>query len=161
MSAGISITLDVGALDQALFRLRPLAELDTAPLAEEIAALGESQTRRRITDEKTAPDGTPWPPNRAGTSILLETGQHLLANVASYSSAEEAVWGDSWEFAHIHQEGATITAQTAKALRFQLGGKTIHAKSVTIPAREFVGISVENAIEIDELVTDYLRRLLR
>ena len=75
------------------------------------------------------------------------------------SSADEAVWGAAWEFAHIHQEGAVITAKTAQALHFTVGGKSVHAKSVTIPARPFVGISAENAQEIEELVTDHFGRL--
>lgn len=159
MADGVRFTFDQRALEGALKAVGELVTFDGAPLMEAVASLGESQTRRRITDEKTAPDGTPWPPNAAGTSILFATGQHLLASVAFTSSADEAVWGASWEFAHVHQDGAVIEPKTAAALRFKLGDRTVHAKRVTIPARPFVGLSAENRAEITELVTDYFAAL--
>jgi len=152
----VSITVDSSDLDEALVRLRPLFDFEPAPLMDAIAALGESQTRRRIEVEKTGPDGTAWAPNRNGTSILRETGRHLLDSVASRSSATEAEWGASWEFAHVHQYGAVIEAKDAKALAFQIGGESVFAKRVTIPARPFVGVSAENEAEIRDLVTDFL-----
>lgn len=157
---GVSIAYDERALQAALNRLSVLVDFSGVTLMEEIAALGESQTRRRITDEKTGPDGTPWAPNLEGTSILQRTGQNLLASVAFDYSADEAIWGASWEFAHIHQEGATITPKTAAALRFKIGNRTVHAKSVTIPARPFVGLSADNLAEIDDLITDHFGRIL-
>lgn len=160
---GVSITVDEGTIEAALARLRPYVSFDPAPLMEEIAALGESQTRRRLTDEKTAPDGTAWKPNWAGTPTLTHTGQHLLQSLAFYSSAEEAVWGAAWEFAHVHQEGMVITPRYGQALKFWFvkGGHTSFAiaKSVTIPARPFVGLSAENRTEIEDLVSDHFGRL--
>lgn len=159
MTDGVSFTFDEQALEGALKAVGDLVTFDGAPLMEEIAALGESQTRRRISEEKTAPDGTAWAPNREGTSILLATGQNLLASVAFTFSAEEAVWGASWEYAHVHQEGAVITPKTAQALQFKIGGKTVHAKRVVIPARPFVGLSDANRAELLDLVTDHFGRL--
>ena len=160
MDVGVSIAYDERALQGALNRLGVLVDFSGVGLMEEIAALGESQTRRRITDEKTAPDGTPWVPNREGTSILQATGQNLLASVAFTYSEDEAVWGASWEYAHVHQEGAVITPKSAAALQFKIGGKTVHAKSVTIPARPFVGLSDDNRAEIEDLITDHFGRIM-
>lgn len=156
----VSIVIDASDMADAMQRLRPLLDFDAEELMTGIAALGESQTRRRITDEKTGPDGTPWPPNAAGTPILVATGQHLLASVAWRASATEAEWGASWEFAHVHQEGAVIVPKDAKALMFNLGGRMVAAKRVSIPARPFVGLSPDNEAEILELVTDFLGGLL-
>lgn len=153
MSFGI--TLDASDLDGALLKLRRWFDFEPSELMTSLAALGESQTRRRIAEEKTAPDGTPWKPNTQGTSILMQTGQHLLASVASFSSGTEAQWGAAWEWAHVHQEGMTIVPKSAEALVFKLGGHVVNAKKVTIPARPFVGISDENAREIVDVVTDY------
>ena len=161
-AAGVSISVEAPSIKTAIARLRPLISFDPAPLMEEIAALGESQTRRRLTDEKTAPDGTPWQPNRAGTAILTQTGQHLLQSIAFYATADEAVWGAAWEFAHIHQEGAVIKPKTAAVLRFRTPeGRWVSKKSVTIPKREVVGISTENRAEIEDLVSDHFGRLMR
>ena len=54
-----------------------------------------------------------------------------------------------------------ITPKTAQALAFTIGGKPVRAKSVTIPARPFVGLSEDNRAEIDDLITDHFGRILR
>jgi len=150
----ISLTVDSSDIDDVFRRLRPIFDFEAGELMTAIAALGESQTRRRIETEKTAPDGTPWRENTKGTSILMETGQHLLSSLAWTASADEAEWGATWEYAHVHQDGMVIVPKSAEALVFQIGGQVIHAKKVTVPARTFVGLSSDNEREIVELVTD-------
>ena len=151
----VRLTVDVSSLDGAVAALARLAAIDTGELMTSIAAIGESQTRRRIEEEKTGPDGTPWPANRAGTDLLLDTGQHLLGSVASGASGDEATWGASWEYAWVHQFGAVIKPKNGKALRFTTAsGAFVVARQVTVPARPFVGISEENAAEILAIVTD-------
>ena len=154
--SGISIAVDVSNFDHIFKRLKPLLDLDAHDLMSTIGAIGESQTRRRISDEKTAPDGTPWKENSAGTSILMQTGQHLLGSIAWSASASEAEWGAGWEYAHVHQDGMTIVPKNGKTLVFSIGGKVVHAQKVVMPARPFVGISDDNASEILDIVTDYL-----
>ena len=153
--SGISITIDAADLDGIFRKLRPIFDFDAEELMTAIGSLGDSQTRRRIEEEKTAPDGTPWKANHEGTSILMESGQHLLASLAWTASADQAEWGATWEYAHVHQNGAVIVPKDAKALFFSIGGKPVTAKKVTIPARPFIGISSENEREIIELVTDH------
>ena len=158
-AVGVGFEFDQKALEGALKAVGELVTFDGRTLMEEIAAVGESQTRRRITDEKRAPDGTAWAPNLEGTSILQRSGQNLLASLAFSSDADTAEWGASWEYAHIHQDGAVITPKTAGVLMFKVRGKTVKAKSVTIPARPFVGLSDENRAELLELVSDHFGRL--
>lgn len=160
MQTGVSITVDLSEFDAQLARLGPVLDPDVAELTASIGALGESQTRRRITDEKTAPDGTPWQPNRAGTSILHKSGRNLLDSVAFVSDNDSTEWGATWEFAHVHQDGAVIEPRTAKMLRFQGPAGPVFAKKVTIPARPFVGLSDANRSEIEDLVTDFFGDLL-
>lgn len=159
MELGVSITLDASGFEAAFNALQPLLEFEGSELMSIIGAVGESQTRRRISDEKTAPSGDAWQPNLKGTSILVDTGQHLLYSIAHSSSETEAEWGSSWEYAHVHQEGMTIKPRNGAALKwwYQQGGAVnfAMAKQVTIPARPFVGLSSDNAEEIVELVTDY------
>lgn len=158
--SGVSLVFETGNLEAVITDFASLAEFQSGPLMEGIAAIGESQTRRRISEEKTAPDGTAWLPNAEGTSILLKTGRNLLDSIASQSSAVEAEWGATWQYAHVHQEGAEIVPKGAEFLVFKIGGKTVRAKKVTIPARPFVGLSADNETEIREVVTDYLGSLL-
>lgn len=160
--AGVSIRLDVADLGAATALVARIATFEPDELMASLGALGESQTRRRISDEKTSPDGAPWAPNRRGGDILVETGQHLLQSIAFTASATETEWGSAWEYAHVHQDGAVIVPKTAKALAVPIpGGGVRLASKVTIPARPFVGLSDENAEEHLELVTDILTGLIR
>lgn len=153
--SGISITIDAADFDGIFKKLRSIFDFDAEELMTAIASKGDEQTRRRIEQEKTAPDGTPWKPNHEGTSILMKSGEHLLYHQAWAASGEEAVWGNGWEYAHVHQDGAVIIPKEKNALSFKIGGRYVTAKKVTIPARPFVGISSENEREIVELVTDH------
>lgn len=151
----VRIVIDGGDIGKLLTALKPFSDFEPAELMTAIGALGESQTRRRISEEKTSPEGEAWKPNFREGDILVETGGHLLASVAYTASADQAEWGAAWEYAHVHQYGATIKPKEADKLVFSLGGKMVFAKEVTIPARPFVGLSSENAQEIIDLVTDH------
>lgn len=159
MADGVGITIDAAELERIAAKFAAAATASSGELMEAMGAIGESQTRRRITDEKTGPDGQAWPPNLEGTSILLRSGQHLLATVAFVAAETEVEWGSSWEFAHVHQFGATIKPKTADRLVFTIGGKKVGAKKVTIPARPFVGVSEANAHEIEEILVDWVGRV--
>lgn len=152
----VSIEIDVSGFDGVFQTLRPIFDFQPQELMSTLGALGEFQTKTRISEEKTSPEGEAWAPNRKGTPILVETGQHLLYSVAFTSSADEAEWGAAWEFAHVHQFGATILPKDAEFLAVpNPAGGIFRAKEVTIPARPFVGISAANAVEIIEEVTNH------
>jgi phage gpG-like protein len=155
--AGVSI--DTSQLDRVIARFMAAGSVPSDDLMEAIGAIGESQTRRRIAEEKTGPDGEAWPPNREGTSILLRTGDNLLASVAYVAGAGVAEWGAAWQHAHVHQFGAVIKPKQADRLVFTIGGKKVGAKKVTIPPRPFVGVSEANAQEIDEVLLDWVGRV--
>ena len=157
--SGVGIVVDLSGLKFAESLLARIVNFDEGELLTSIGDMGENQTKRRITDEKTAPDGSAWPPNREGTSILVRAGGHLLSQVGYIVGSGQVQWGAAWEFAHIHQDGAKISAKNARALFFKIGGKTVAAKSVTIPARPFVGLSADNRKEIEDLVTDVFGKL--
>ncbi|MCC3246142.1 phage virion morphogenesis protein [Methylocystis sp. WRRC1] len=160
MDIGVRIEIDMADLARVNALVTRLTEFDAGELVAEIVDLGENQTRKRIESGGPGPDGEAWPPNLTGTPILMRTGDHLRYYVASSSSGSSGEWGDSWEFAHVHQDGATITPKNAERLAFMLGPKRVFAKSVTIPARPFVGVSADDAREIEELVTDFMRAML-
>lgn len=151
----VAIQVEITGLERAQAVLSHLGG-DTEQLMTNIGGALADSTRKRIDETKTSPDGAAWAPNKTGNSILLATGGHLLARIAFIASAEDVEVGASWEYAHVHQFGATITPKSAKALVFTLGGQTVRAKSVTIPARPFVGLSAEDATEVERLTTDWL-----
>ncbi|MFT4099040.1 MAG: phage virion morphogenesis protein [Rhodoblastus sp.] len=154
--SGVGLVVELAGFEAAERFITRIATYDATQLLTDIGAMGESQTRRRIESEKTAPDGSAWPPNQEGASILMRTGRNLHDSIAFIVGGDSVAWGSNWEFAHIHQDGAKISVKNAKALFFRIGKKKVFAKFVTIPARPFVGLSQDNADEIVELVTDLL-----
>lgn len=159
----VELDLTIEGLEEADARLALLDPLDSMALLEGLARLIQEQTRRRIEEEKTDPDGNPWKPNLAGTSILYKSG--AMARAIDYQVSGNSVRVGvgaigGVPYPAVHQGGATIRPKKAKSLVFKLGNRIVHASSVTIPARPFLGISGANSNEILETVADYIRRKL-
>ncbi|HRD45709.1 MAG TPA: phage virion morphogenesis protein [Caulobacter sp.] len=155
MSAGgfrIEVT-DASLL--AALRALSAAISDPSAIMADIAAVGESSTRLRFRTQ-TGPDGKPWKPSlRAqitGGRTLTEAG-HLAASISSRSGRDWAEWGANRIYAAIHQFGGVIRARNAKALRFALaGGGFATVKSVTLPARPFLGLSTDDVADIVHII---------
>lgn len=158
---GATITIEVDGMPAAMRAIEGFSNLPKGELLEVLGALVEMQTRRRIEEEKTSPEGADWAPNRAGTSILLETGRHLRDSIGYVVSGDQVEIGAAWEFAHVHQGGATIKPKDANRLVFRVGNHVIFAKEVTIPARPFMGVSSDNEQELVEAVESWLGSLLQ
>jgi phage gpG-like protein len=147
---------DLAVVDRVMARLSPF---DGMTLMEGLARLMQQQTRRRIEEEKTAPDGAPWKANRAGTSTLYKSGA-LSASIDYSASASRIELGSGLVYARIHQEGGVIRPKSGKALVFQAGNQMVFARQVTIPARPFIGVSKANGTEILMATVDFIRRKL-
>lgn len=160
MDFGVRIEIDRATLEAVNALVTGLTAFDAGELCAEIVETGEGQTRKRLESGGPGPDGEAWPPNLTGTPILMRSSLHIHDQLASNSWGDGGQWGCAWPLAHVHQDGATITPKDAENLSFMLGDKHVFAKSVTIPARRFVGVSADDAQEIRELVTDFLGRLI-
>lgn len=140
-----------------LAALRSLAGrlADPTPINEEIAALGESSTRLRFRTA-TGPDGTPWKPSLRATvsgGRTLTRDGHLSGSISARHGRDFAEWGVNRIYAAIHQFGGTIRPKNGKALRFALaGGGFATVKSVTMPARPFLGLSDDDKADIADLI---------
>ncbi|TDT86401.1 phage virion morphogenesis protein [Pseudodesulfovibrio indicus] len=152
----MSVTLQVsmGELERLASRIGALGNLDTRPLMDEAGALLESQTRRRIDEEKTAPDGTPWEPWSESYAASRHHGQSLLnASGALLDSIAYAVgiggdhveWGSNLVYAAAHNFGLDMSLVGSR-------------RRITIPAREYLGLSVENEEDLAALVDDFIDR---
>lgn len=164
MTAAITVELKETGLSEALLLLDHIEQAPMGELAEGIGRLIQEQTRRRIMDEKTAPDGAPWKPNRSGTSILYASG-NLARSIDYIASPEQVIVGSGLVYARIHQLGGVIKPKNGTALKFWWvsGGFTNFAivKQVTMPARPYLGLSADNTAEIIETTEDWLGRLIQ
>jgi phage gpG-like protein len=103
----------------------------------------------------TSPNGVRWAPlrYRAGQP-LLDTGTHLRNPMAYRANRSSVEIGSNFEYAGVHQHGATIKPKRGKFLKFTPPGFShpIFAKKVTIPARPF--------LPVGELPPDWQRDML-
>lgn len=157
--SGVRIEVTAQGLEQVMRRIAGLADLNRAVLLDQLGGLVETQTKKRIADEKRSPDGEPWKPNIEGTSILFREG-YLLGSFHYVADANEVRIGSGLVYAAIHQFGGTIVPKKAKTLAFTLKGKTVFATRVAMPARPYLGVNAENAAEIERSIIGTLGRAL-
>lgn len=61
-----------------------------------------------------------------------------------HPGAHDLAWGSNKIYAAVHRFGAVIRPKTAEAVRFRLASGLVRARSVTIPARPYLGLSAED-----------------
>ncbi|TRD18391.1 phage virion morphogenesis protein [Palleronia caenipelagi] len=144
MSATLRLTTP--GLDAALARLARLSSFEMASLADAAGALLESGARGRMIS-KEAPDGTPWADWSIGYAATRGEQHSLLVNegdltdsLASYATGDEVHVGSNLIYAAHHQ----------------IGGAEIGSG---LPARPYLGLSPEDAIDLRDLVTGTLEGL--
>jgi phage virion morphogenesis protein len=99
---------------------------------------------------------------KKGPGILREQG-HLRSNITLDASGNRITIGSTMIYAGVHQFGATIKPVRAKALAFRMGGggkggRIVKAKSVTIPARPYLGFGPEDQREVMEVLQGFVDR---
>lgn len=161
-----SIVYDDSAVREGLARLGRAAARPEAALKNIALHLAQS-TAERVRQER-APDGSSWPalsPDykaaKRGPGMLREMG---MAGGMIASLSGQLRGGSSLEFgtnriqARILHFGGVIRPKRASHLVFQLGGKTVVANQVTIPARPWLGVSADDREEILAIVEHFLAR---
>lgn len=164
--AGVRIEGDIRKLYK---KLTQLENIDLRGANRTLAEVLRTSTVERFKKQE-APDGSKWKESirvkTKGGQILSNTAR-LRRSIRSKADSKEFAIGTNTIYAAIHQFGGTITtkpkvirAKNAKALRFNIGGTTIFAKSVkrpsiriNMPARPFLGISDEDMAEIRRTLT--------
>ncbi|MEM1284947.1 MAG: phage virion morphogenesis protein [Pseudomonadota bacterium] len=141
--AGAQLTVDLRGFDTADRALADLAGFEKHQLLDELGQEVEGQTKRRIMSEKTAPDGSPWAPNRTGTPILVQTGA-LHGSIAHLVTSDETQIGSNLVYAGVHNDGG----RAGRGAGFQM------------TQRQFLGLSAENESDLVALIEDFLARLV-
>ena len=146
--------------------------------------MGEYQvqsTQQNFRDSK-APDGSKWLPNSETTYMSILGSQHqnkdgtlnrkginrvqskkplvgrgLLRDQIHYQiSGDLLLVGSNLIYAAVQQFGATIKPKNKKTLSWKIGNVSVFAKKVVIPAREYLGISVQDETELQNIVADHI-----
>lgn len=133
---------------------------DPTPLWEAIGFAMSENTKLRITDQVDVNGSSFIPSIRAqlqGGQTLLDRG--LMRNAITYFANKNGVeWGVPSEFpyAWILNEGGTITPKSKPFLKFKLGGKWVQRRKVTIPKRQFLGLSASDRTEVLDIIGSFL-----
>ena len=147
----MSVALDLTpvGLDDAVRKLARLAYFDMAELADEAGALLESSSRRRF-ETKTAPDGSDWVAWSEDYDETRNHGQHSLL----------VGEGDLWDSIQSYSTGTTVRvgSNLVYAAHHQVGGDEIDSG---VPARPYLGMSDDDALDLKDLVTGRIEELMR
>ncbi len=143
-----SFTIRVSIFDRnARATLRRAGQANTRQLMEILASEGEAQTRLRISEQKTDPEGKSWEPwsdkyaaTRRGGHSLLMSGQDLLDSIQGQATATEAEWGSNLVYFPTHDQGD---------------------ESRGIPQRQMLGLSKENERDLNDAIEDFFADLLK
>lgn len=138
--AGSSLDIDLSQLTRVQ---RALLGVSSTRMDDLLGAVGtevESQTRRRIDDEKRSPEGELWAPwseryakTRHSGHSLLQSEDHLLDSIQHLVMGADLQVGSNLVYANVHQEG------------FE-----------DIPARPYLGTSRDDEQDILGVVDDFL-----
>lgn len=136
---------------------------DPSPLLKEISEAVVLRSTRERFKTQTAPDGTAWAAlqpwyqkeKQRNKNRILTLNGYLRGRMTWQFVGDRTVEiGSNLPYAAVHQFGATIKPRAAKVLMFR--GHV--AKSVTIPARPYLGLSDEDRSEIVERTLEWLQR---
>lgn len=165
--ATLSTSVDATEAARAFASLRSLMA-DTTPIMKAIGVGLVRDTQDRFMDA-VDPDGKPWQPLspgyapiKKGPGILRAAGMRggLMGSITSRATADTVEVGTNKIYGAVHQFGATIVPKNASHLVFEMAGGLVKAKSVTIPARPYLGIGPTDERTILETVVDALDRQL-
>lgn len=151
------------------------------PMFQDMGEYQVQSTQQNFRDSK-APDGSKWLPNSETTYMSILGSQHenkdgtlnkkginrvqskkplvgrgLLRDQNHYQiSGDLLLVGSNLEYAAVQQFGATIKPKNKKTLSWKIGGVSVFAKKVVIPARPYLGISVQDETELQNIAGDHI-----
>lgn len=154
------LSIDASPLRALALRLAEV-DADRRVALQSIGGAWETSTKGRF-DKGVAPDGTPWKPSlrarQKGGQTLMDK-RHLYSSIHSQVVDDDTVEvSTNREYAAAHQFGVTIVPKSATGvLRFRLpNGQYVSKKSVTLPARPFIGVNADDYLNWTELLEGFV-----
>jgi phage virion morphogenesis protein len=167
--SGAAVSLTFQVLDEEVrrgFDQLGRAMTNTTPLMRAIGVGLVGSTHQRFIGQKS-PEGQAWlavnsdyAETKRNSRILTESGR-LRDSINARATSDEVRVGTNVVYGAIHQLGGTIKPKNGEALVFRMGDRVIFAKSVTLPARPYLGISSEDETMVAETVFGFLERYAR
>ncbi|WNJ89161.1 phage virion morphogenesis protein [Bosea sp. 685] len=139
---------------------------DTRPVMRAIGTGLVTSTQDRF-DAGHDPDGAAWKPlnpvyaaGKRGPGILRERGMRggLQGSITYRAGSSEVQVGTNKIYGAIQHFGGTILPKGGGRLVFKMGNRVVHARSVTLPPRPYLGISSSDQVMILDVVEGALAR---
>ncbi len=111
----------------------------------------ESQTRRRIAEEKESPEGKPWAAWSEGYARTRHSGHGLLVG--------EGALLDSIAYAVSSDGSVVVGSNLVYAAIHQFGGAEA-GKPGLPPARPYLGLSAENTRDVEGVIEGFFEEVL-
>jgi phage virion morphogenesis protein len=163
--AAVRVAVRDADLRQALRRLTAKGDAGLVQACLKNIGLAVVKQTRRHFEQQRDPEGQAWAPlnpdyakGKRGTKILEEQGMAggLEGSITSVVHPGYVEIGTNKVYGAIHQFGGTIRPRSGEFLVFKLGGKTVLARKVTIPARPYLGLSPQDKAELLDIVEDHI-----
>lgn len=144
--SGVSLQYNLSDIKKLQKKIAQLGKMDTSDLMSSIGVEIESQTRRRLEEEKTAPDGSAWEAlsesykeykAKKSSGGTLEFDGDLIDSITSESGDEHVEVGSNLIYAAVQN----------------FGGEEV---GMDIPGRKYLGLSDENMDDLAALVNDFV-----
>jgi phage gpG-like protein len=138
--------------------INAIVEAPGEEMFEKIASIVESQTRRRITDEKTDPEGKPW----RDWSEVYAASQHGTKRHKPHPGQLRRAGGHSILelMGHLRDSIGHVIGERSVAVGVEEAGVTAEVKygAAMQATRPFLGLSDSDEIEIVEIIADFIER---
>ena len=180
----MSIHVNVTGLDELARIKRHIEALNNKGSQERLLNLigveVESQTRRRISEEKTAPDGSAWDAwseryakKKSGNNSLLDASGQLLKSITYQIKGNQLHVGSNVPYAAMHQDGFNdavkinahtrlITQAFGRALKHPVYQSVkAHTRNMFMPQREFLGLSSDNKQNLFNIIVKHHKKALQ
>ncbi|PZR32290.1 phage virion morphogenesis protein [Caulobacter segnis] len=162
MTVALTLTVDLARTLGGLRRMRAVGE-DLRPVLGDIGAELEGSTVKRFTSN-VAPDGTPWKQSLRAEktkkpTLVLRT--NLRDSIHFVVEPNAVSIGSNLIYARIHQTGGVIKAKGGSLAFHLYGGAFVRVKSVTMPKREYLGMSANDDQAVVDIVGDHWARAAR
>ncbi|ADU63404.1 MAG: phage virion morphogenesis protein [Pseudodesulfovibrio sp.] len=152
----VSLRVDDAGLTRLAERIKSLGAADTRALMDDLGAEVASQTQRRIDTEKTTPDGQRWQPWSESYARTRHGNQSLLV-------ARGGLWDSIQHVVGLDGRSVDIGSNLVYAATHQLGldmSIVGSRRRVTIAARTYLGLSIENEADLEAIMDDFATRTM-
>jgi phage virion morphogenesis protein len=150
--SGVGLQFSLDHFAEVQRRVSAVIDMDKRQLMDRLGAEAVTQIQRRIADEKTSPDGVAWPAwsdayaatRHAGHS-LLQSENHLLQSMTHVveMTGKDVDVGTNLIYAAIQNFGGAEVGKPG------------------LPAREYMGFSQENRMDLAAVASDWLDQHLQ